>query len=529
VLVGSAAALLVLLICCANLSNLLLVRAIERRNEFATRLAIGAQRRHLLGVVFAESVLLAVCGGIAGGLLARWMVEVLVRLTPFELPRGGELGHGIQIPLIVAVLILITALVVSALPAWEVAKAKQGPEISRGSRSTSRRFARQLIATFEIAIALTLLAGSGLMARTMLALRDANPGWNTSHLLAAQIYLPKRRYHQPHEVQQVFETFIERLRNTPGVTSVAASSALPTGKTGIDFDLPVQLPGKAGDNAGRASIRAVTPGYFKTMGIPLLQGRAFDDKDRGLELRRIMVNHAFVTRYLPDSPSVVGQQVAIVLGPPSNYEIVGVVGDVYHYGMLREPKPEFYVPFAAMPFSGMGVVVRTLGDPQAFAPTFRKQLWSVDPELPVSTLETMDNMVKDTWSDRSFLTTMMVVFAIMAVALTILGVFSVVSFSVSRQVREIGIRMAMGARRDDVVRLVMGQSARAAVAGVTVGLIGSWLLGRGLASLIYGVSPSDPWVLLGGAVCVGVIAGFGAYLPSRRAAKIDPMAALRLE
>lgn len=530
VLVGAAAALLVLLICCANLSNLLLVRAIERRSEFATRLAVGAQRRHLLGTVFAESLLLAVCGGIVGGVLARWMIEALVRLTPFELPRGGDLGHGLQIPLIAAALMVIAALLVSALPAWEVAKVRQqGAEVSRGSRSTSRRFARQLIATFEIAVALTLLAGSGLMARTMLALRDANPGWKTDHLIAAQIYLPKRRYHEPHEVQRVFETFIERLRNTPGVASVAASSALPTGKTGIDFDLPIQLPGKTNDNSGRASIRAVTPGYFKTMGIPLLQGRAFDDKDRGLELRRIMVNRAFVARYMPDSPSVVGKQVAIFLGPPANYEIVGVVGNVYHYGMLREPQPEFYVPFAAMPFGGMGVVVRTVGDPRTFAPEFRRQLWAVDPELPVSTLETMDNMVKDTWSDRNFLAALMVAFAVMAVALTALGVFSVVSFSVTRQVREIGIRMAMGARRDDVVRLMMGQSTRAAVAGLAGGLLGAWLLGRGLASLIYGVSPTDPWVLLGGVVCVAVIAGLGAYLPSRRAAKIDPMAALRME
>ena len=530
VLVASAAALLVLLICCANLSNLLLVRAIERRSEFATRLAIGAQRRHLLGVVCAEGLLLAVCGGIVGAGLARWMVAALVRMSPVELPRGAAIGHGFQIPIVAAGLIVIAALLISLPPAWEVARSKLGLDTARGTRgSTSRRFARQLIVTAELAIALTLLAGSGLMARTMVALRGASPGWRTDHLLAAQIYLPKQRYREPYQIQRFFETFIERLRATPGVAAVAASSALPAGKTGIDFDLPIQVPDRPADNAGRASIRAVAPGFFQAMGIPLLQGRAFDDSDRDPKAHRVMINQTFAKRYLPDSPSAVGRQIVIVLGAPETYEIVGVVGDVYHYGLLQAPKPEFYLPFAAMPFGGMGVAVRTSGDPQAFAPEFRRQLWALDPELPVSSIEPMDEMVKDLWSDRTFLTALLVLFAAVAVALTTLGVFSVVSFSVARQAREIGIRMAMGARRDDVVRLVMGQSARAVLVGVALGLGGAWLLGRGLASLIYGVSASDPWVLLAGVAGVALVAAFGAYLPSRRAAKTDPMTALRVE
>jgi putative ABC transport system permease protein len=266
------------------------------------------------------------------------------------------------------------------------------------------------------------------------------------------------------------------------------------------------------------------------MGIPLLQGRAFDDTDRDPQARKIMVNQKFVKQYLSDAPSAVGQEVVIAfLGPPAPYEVVGVVGDVHHYGLVQDPKPEFYVPFASMPFSGMGIVVRTDGDPVAFAPTFRKQLWALDPELPVTSVGAMDDWVEATFRDRIFLTGLMVLFAAVAVTLTTLGVFSVVSFSVSRQGREIGIRMAMGARRDDVVRLVMGQSASAVLAGVVLGLTGAWMLGRGLASLVYGVSASDPWVLLAGAVGVGLVAGLGAWLPSRRAAKINPMMALRVD
>jgi putative ABC transport system permease protein len=529
VLMASTAALLVLLICCANISNLLLVRAIERRSEFATRLAIGAQRRHLLVSVFTESLLLAVCGGILSAVLARWMIATLVQMSPIELPRSGAIGYGLQIPVITAALILVTALLIALPPALEVARPKRGTDLGKGSRSTSRRFARQLIVSLQLAIALTLLAGSVLMARTLLALRDADPGWKTDHLLASQIFLPKRNYPEKYQIQRFFETFIERLRATPGVASVAASSAVPTAPMGIDFDLPIQVPGAAAETAGRASIRSVTPGFFKTMGIPLLQGRDFDGTDSDPEVRRVMINQSFAKRYFPDAPLVIGKQVVIILGAPATYEVIGVVGDVYHYGLLEQRKPEFYLPFASAPFAGMGVVVRTTGDPRAFAQELRKQLWALDPELPVSSIEPMDQMVKETWSDRTFLTVLMVLFAFVAVALTVLGVFSVVTFSVSRQVREIGIRMALGARRDDVVRLVMGQSTQAIMAGVGLGLVGAWMLGRGLASLVYGVSASDPWVLLTGAVCMALIAGFGAYLPSRRAAKIDPMAALRID
>ncbi len=530
VLVASAAALLVLLICCANLSNLLLVRAIVRRSEFATRLAIGAQRRHLLGVVFAESVLVAVCGGLIGAWLAHFMIQALMRLSPIELPRGATIGQGFEIPLVALGLIAIATLLISVPPAWEVGKSRLGLDTARGTRgSTSRRFARQLIVTLEIALALTLLAGSGLMARTMLALRDANPGWKTDHLLASQIFLPKNGYREKHQMQAFFETFVERLRAMPGVVSVAASSAMPAGPMGIDFDLPIQVTGGAGENSGRASIRAVTPGFFKTLGIPLLQGRDFNDGDRDPKIRRVIVNQAFAKRYLADSPSPLGRQVILPLGPMLSYEVVGEVGDVYHYGMLREPKPEFYLPFAVQQFPGMGVVVRTAGDPLAFAPAFRKQLWALDPNLPVASVASMEDMVRDTWSDRAFLMILMVFFAFVAIVLTILGVFSVVTFSVSQQAREIGIRMAVGARGDDVVRLVMRQSAQAILAGVVLGLAGAWMLGRGIASQMYRVSANDPWVLLAGAVCVGIVAGFGAYLPSRRAAKIDPMLALRLE
>ncbi len=530
VLAASGAAVLVLLICCANLSNLLLVRAIVRRSEFATRLAIGAQRRHLLGSVLAEGLLLAICGGLLGGWLARFMIETLLRLSPIELPRGASIGHGWQIPIVAAGLIIIAAILISLPPAWEVARSKLSLDTARGTRATtSRRFARQLIVTLELAIALTLLAGAGLMARTMLALRDANPGWKTDHVLASEIFLPPRNYKDVPKIQHFFETFVERLRATPGVVSVAASSAVPADKMGIDFDVTIQMPGKAADSEGRASIRSVTPGLFKTLGIPLLQGRDFDDGDIAKGVQRIIVNHAFGKRYLAAAPSVVGKQVIVTVAAPQTYEIIGEVGDVYHYGLLKEPKPEVYLPFAKQPFSAMGVVVRTTGDPLAFAPTFRKQLWSLDPELPVASVNSMDDMVKDTWSDRTFLTILMVFFALVAVALTIIGVFSVVSFSVSRQVREIGIRMAMGARSDDVVRLVMGQSARAVAAGVVLGLIGAWMLGRAIASQMYGVSAGDPWVLVGGAVFVGIVAGLGAYLPSRWATRIDPTSALRVE
>jgi putative ABC transport system permease protein len=528
-IVASAAAMLVLLICCANVSNLLLMRTIVRRPEFTTRLALGARSRHLLGVIVTESALVAIGGGVLGALCGRWMIEAFLRLSPVELPRAASIGHGWQIPAAAALAVVAATILISVPAAWETARLRFQLHSAVGARSTGRRFAGQLIVALEIAIALTLVVGSGLMARTILALRDANPGWKTDHLLAAQILLPRSGYRDPHQIGQFFNAFVERLRATPGVVSVAASSALPAAPMGVDIDLPIQVPGQSADQAGQAAIRFVTPGIFKTLGIPLLQGRDLDEGDGDPGIRRVVVNQSLVRKYFANSPSVVGRQIVIVLGAPETYEIVGAVGDVHHYGMLQDPKPEFYLSFARRPLSTMGVVVRTAGNPLAFAPTFRKQLWALDPSLPVASTETMEALVRETWNDRTFLTILIVSFTVVVVVLTVVGVFSVVTYSVSRQVRMIAIHMAVGAQSRDVVRLVMKQSARTVSAGVIVGLLGAWLLGRGLDTLTYGVSAGDPRVLLIGILGVAAVAAIGAYLPSRRAAAIDPMIALRLD
>ena len=528
-IVASVAALLVLLICSANVSNLLLMRAIVKRSEFGTRLAIGAERRHLLGVVFIEGLLLAICGGIVGAWAAHWMIAILLPLSPIELPRAAAIGRGMQIPIIAGGAIVLATLLISLPAAFEVLRLRLSSNAALGARSTSRRFAAQLIVALEVAIAVTLVAGSSLMGRTILALRDANPGWKTDHLLAAQLLLPQSSYREPHQFRQFYESLLERLSAAPGVVSVAASSALPAAPLGIDMDFPIQVPGDSTGNARQASIRLVTPGYFRTLGIPLLEGRDLDENDGDPKLRRVVINKAFARKHLPDPASVVGKQVVITLGPPETYEIVGMVGDVHHYGMLRDPKPEFYLPFASRPIGQMGVVVRTLGRPTAFAPEFRKHLWDLDPALPVASTESMEDMVSDTWNDRSFLTMLIACFAIVVVALTIVGIFSVATYSVSQQKKVFAIHLAVGAQRGDVAYLVLAQSARTVVAGVVSGLLGAWMLGRALAGLMYGVSASDPRALLTAVVAAIIVAGLGVYLPSRRAANIEPMTTLRIE
>ncbi len=529
--VASIAAFLTLLICCANVSNLLLVRAIVRRPEFATRLAIGAARRHLLAVIFSEGVLLAFTGGIIGAVITRWAIEALVRFSPIELPRAAAIGRGMQVPIVAAVLSLVAAILISLPAAWEVGRAKLSVG-SIGTRTTTRRFAKQLIVAVEVAVALTLIAGSSLMAFTMLALRDSNPGWKSDHVLVATIALPRKAYREPHQIQQFFETLINRLRADPGVVSVGASSSVPATPIGADVDLPVQVPGHTGGsvgNTGQAGLRIITPDLFKTLGIPVLQGREFDQSDGNPNSHRIIINQSFAKKYLSDAASVLGEQVIVDLGTPQTYDIVGLVGDVHHYGILQDAKPEFYIPFASRPFFGMGVVVKTTGDPAAFESAFRKELWALNPDLPVASAETMEETVRATWNDRRMLTILMVSFSTVVVALTVIGVFSVVRFSVSRQVRELAIHMAVGAEGGDIVRLVMRQSTAPVVAGVALGLGGAWLLGRGLAGLMYGVSATDPRVLIAAAAGVMVIAGIAAYLPSRRAATLDPVVALRLD
>ncbi len=272
-----------------------------------------------------------------------------------------------------------------------------------------------------------------------------------------QIMLARNNYREPHQIRQLFETLhraaacdagcgvgggLESLRQlTRSSTSTSRSRCR------------VIRP----DSTGQAALRIVTPGLFKTLGIPLLQGRDLDDADGNSQVRRLVVDQAFVRKYLPD-PYAIGKQVVVFLGAPQTYEIVGVVGEVHHYGMLQPPKPSFYISFASRPFAGMGVVVRTAGDPMAFVPAFRKQLWALDPALPLASAESMEGMVRDTWNDRTFLTILFVCFTVVVVALTTVGVFSVVTYSVSRQMREIAIHLAVGAQKGDVIRLVLGQS-----------------------------------------------------------------------
>jgi predicted permease len=525
--VGSIAAWLVLFICAANASHLLLMRTVVKRPEFATRVALGAPVTHVMGVVVAESLVLAACSGIVGGILARWMIAMLVRWAPVELPRASALGHGLQVPVAAALSTVIAALLVSGPALWEVARRMRHSNASSGGRSTSRRLAGQLVVALQIGTALTLVAGAGLMARTLLALRDANPGWKTDHLLAAQISLPASTYREPPQARQFYETFIERLRQTPGAVSVAASSALPAEPMGVDVEVPIEVPGHSAQ--GQASIRLVTPGLFRTLGIPVLQGRDLDGGDADPKLRRIVVNRAFVKKHLPDSSSVIGTRVIVALATRETYEIVGEVGDVHHYGMLREPRPEFYLPFASRPINSMGIVVRTADDPQAFAATFRTQLRLLDPALPVASTKTMVDMVRDTWSDRTFLTAVIGGFAAVVVVSTIVGVFSLMTYAVSRRKREVAIHMAVGARPGEVIRLVMGDAARFIVVGLVMGLLGAWVFGQSLRSLIYGVDAGDPRVLLMGVLIIVVVAGLGAYVPSRRAASVDPLIALRVE
>jgi putative ABC transport system permease protein len=525
--VGSIAAWLVLFICAANVSHLLLMRTVVKRPEFATRVALGAPLTHVMGVVLAESLVLAVCSGIVGGVLARWMIAMLVRWAPVDLPRASALGHGMQVPVVAGMSTVVAALLVSAPALWEVGRRMRRWHASSGGRTTSRRLAGQLVVAVQIATALTLVAGAGLMARTLLALREANPGWKTDHLLAAQISLPAFNYREPQQAKQFYETFIERLRETPGAVSVAASSALPAEPMGLDVELPIEVPGHSVQ--GQSSIRLVSPGLFRTLGIPMLQGRDLEERDGDSRLRRIVVNRAFVKKHLPDSTSVIGTRVIVPLATRETYEIVGEVGDVHHYGMLREPRPELYLPFASWPINNMGIVVRTAGNPQAFAAAFRTQLRALDAALPVASTKTMVDMVSDTWSDRTFLAALIAGFAAVVVVSTIMGVFSVMTYAVSRRQRELAIHMAVGARPGEVIRLVMGDAVRLIAVGLVMGLVGALVFGQSLRSLIYGVDASDPRVFLVGILIVVAVAGIGAYAPSRRAASVDPLIALRVE
>jgi putative ABC transport system permease protein len=544
----------VLLIACANVANLLLARAASRRQEIAVRLALGATRLRLARQLLTEGMLLALLGGAAGLLLAAWGVELLSIIpynaasyyVPYNIPHD-QITLDWRVLVFTFALSMLASVIFGLAPAFQsykldvndALKDVGAPSVA-GSR---RRHTRSLLVVAEVALSLTLLVGAGLMIKSFVRLQGVDPGFEPEHVLTAEIGLPRAKYPDGQKVAAFHDQLLARLAALPGVVAAGLGSSLPLGGTNADtsFFIDGQPPLEPRDRP-HTHPRTITPDYFRAMGMRMVEGRAFTEQEHEQAPRVAIVSETMARRFWP-AQTALGKRVALDYEamkffpdrPPQfdlaagMREIVGVVRDVRHEGLETEPQPEMYVPDRQRPEREMNLVIRAAIDPASLAPAVRGAVSAIDPDQPVANIKPMSRLLADSVAKPRFNYVLLTVFAAVALILTITGVYGVMSYAVARRTREMGIRLALGARGADVLKLVIRQGMKPVIAGVALGLAGAYALTRVMATLLFGVSPTDPTVFIGVAALLATVALLACYLPARRAMKIDPVVALRRE
>jgi len=533
-----AAVGLVLAIACANIANLLLTRAATRRKEIALRVALGASRRRIARQLITESAVLTITGGTLGLLLTWLSLPVLLNYLPADLPRTSEIAVDSRVLFFTSALSLLTGLVFGLVPLFYSRGISATDALKQGSRSVAggRSRLRGALLVGQVAVALMLLVGAGLMMKSLWRLWGVSPGFHVDHILTAQLSLPPQYANGysfgtgKHPRIAVFQRELgERVRAIPGVRAASFAAYLPLG--GNDNSWAFDIEGRPQRPPGVfdvANYRPVTAGYFETMGIPLRRGRAIDSGD-GEDRPLIVVINEAMAREFWGHQDPVGQRLRF--GDKTWRTIVGVVGNVHHRGLGISPAAEMYVPYAQVPNVEVHptLVVRTSTDPETVVRALQRAVADVDPTVPVDQIQTMNELVADSIAQSRFRTTVLLMFAGVALLVAAMGLYGAMSYSVSQRTQEFGVRMAVGASRSAVVRLVLGQAARLVAVGVCLGLAGSVLLSRLIASLLYGVAPFDIGTLAGVSVLLVVVALLASYVPAHRAARADPMNALRWE
>jgi putative ABC transport system permease protein len=526
VLMGAVGFLL--LIVCANMANLLLARLSSRRREIAVRGALGAGRWEVARPILAESLVLSVTGGVLGLLVAVGGLRLLAALPEGRLPRMDQIQLDSGVLLFTTAVSVVVALAFGMLPALHASRSHLRENLTESTGATSSFAARRLLnglVVVEVALALMLLVGAGLMTRSFSRLLEVNPGFEASNVMTAQVLLPQTLYRERFQQVQFFEDVVERLRQAPGVESASAVSSLPMQSLGIERALPFTVEGDVPpeNEDPRADVIMVAVGYFETMKIPLRSGRFLDERDTADTERTAVINETMARRYFPDGDPI-GQ---FIQNPHGREEVVGVVADVRGQSLDSEPKKQVYLPLRQSPVNSMALVARTERDPMSFASTIQREIWSVDAQQPIYDLSTMDQLLARAVFLPRLSTTLLSTFALGALLLAALGIYGVLSYSVGQRTREIGLRMALGADIGNTLGLVVRNSMVLIVVGVGVGLAAAALLARSMAGVLYGVSPFDV-PSFASAAAVLVIAGLSASLvPARRATRVDPMVALR--
>jgi len=524
----------VLLIACVNVANLLLARSTARQKEIAIRAALGAKRMRIFRQLLTESLLLGLISGVIGLVLALWGMDLLLAAIPIDIPFWMKFDLDGRVLGFTALCSLLTGFVFGTMPALEASNPDLNETLKEGGRGSgggARHRMRSALVVAEIALSLVLLVGAGLMMRSFMGLQHVDAGLNPNGVLTINVALPGAKYRPPEKRLAFFQQLLERVRSVPGVQSAGAVSDLPLSGDSWGRSLTVEgRPVVAVGEAPMINHCVITPNYFGAMGIPILSGRDFSETDTKESPKVTIIDERLAREYWPDGDSL-GKRIRF--GPPESNEpwhtIVGVVREVRHARLDASTRKSVYLTFPQNPIGGMSLAIKTEGRPENLIAAVRNQVKQLDPDLPVTRIMPMTEVIsRSVWQPRLY-TALFGVFAVVALILATVGIYGVMSYSVTQRSREIGLRMALGAQRVDVMKLVVGQGIVLAAIGVGVGLAAATAMTRLMSSLLFGVSATDPLTFAVVSVLLTGVAMVACFIPARRAAKVDPMVALRYE
>jgi putative ABC transport system permease protein len=534
ILLGAVAC--VLLIACANVANLLLARATSRHKEMAIRAALGASRARVIRQLLTESVLLSLVGGAIGLLLAVWWADLLVALGKEDIPRAVHVGVDWRVLGFTAGVSILTGLIFGLVPAFHSSKSELVESLKEGGRGTGesarRNPVRSVLVVVELAVAVVLLVCAGLLIQSLWRLQKVKSGLQPENVLTFNVGLPEVKYNSDKQAH-FFADLKTRLESAPGVQS--ASSIYPLPLSGDRFIISFEIEGRPLEPKDHPSADFFTTGvgYFKTMGIPIVKGRDFDQRDQHGSTPVIIITEEFARQHFPNEDPIgkrVRPGISTIEGEDSTMcEIVGVVGDVRNRGLNTPPRPAYYTPHTQVPFSQMVMVAKTNIEPRTLIPAVTKDVASMDADLPLFGVKTMDEYLAASVAAPRFSTTLLSIFAAVALVLTVVGLYGVMSYSVAQRTNEIGIRLALGAQGSDVLLMVIRQGSKLILLGIGIGLVGAFALTRLVESLLFGVTTKDPFTFAAVALLLALVALFACYVPAWRATKVDPMEALRCE
>jgi putative ABC transport system permease protein len=518
----------VVLIACANLANLLLTVATQRQKEIAVRLSLGANRGRVVRQFLTESLLLAASGGFVGLLLAFWGMTLVNALIPSTIPRIGQIGVDGRVLGFTFALAVTSGLLFGTLPALRASQTALTEALKAGGRGLgfgSNRLRASLVVS-QVALTAVLLTGAGLLIKSFVRLQQTPLGFRPERLLTARLTLPFSNYSTPQQRQSFADRLLEKVHSQPGMQEAALTSFLPFASGNQSFAL--FLPGDEKPRGGGPNFRTVSPDYFRVMGVPLLKGREFSDVDHEGAPLVTVINETMARRFWPNADPI-GQRVKETSNDGVWREIVGVVGSVRHKARGEEPRPEMFVPWSQRPDLTLNLVVRTQTEPASFAEALRRSVADIDANLPVFEVRTMEERLFESVAQPRFRTALLGAFAALALVMALVGLIAVMAVSVAQRTHELGIRVALGAQRRDVIGLVMGQGVKLVGIGIALGLVGASALTRVLTTLLYEVKPTDPLTFLAAPVLLIVVAILACWAPARRATKVDPLTALRHE